>query len=55
MPHLRIFHLKTEDIETIPHAQQPTQIQTVQDIRTTRSGKRYNKKFANKNKNTPNP
>jgi len=47
--------LKTEDIGTIPQAQQPTQIQTVQDIRTTRLGKRYNKKFANKNKNIPKP
>ena len=55
MPHLRIVHLKTEDIGTIPQAQQPTQIQTVQDIRTTRLGKRYNKKFANKNKNIPKP
>ena len=48
MPHLRIVHLKIEDISPILQAQQPTQIQTDQDKRTTRSGKRYNKKFTNK-------
>ena len=55
MPHLRIVHLKTEETGPILQAQQPPQIQIDQDIRTTRSGKRYNKKFINKNKNTPKP
>jgi len=55
MPHLRIVHLKTEDIGPTLQTQQPPQIQSDQDIRTTRSGKRYNKKFTNKNKNTLKP
>ena len=55
MPHLRIVHLKTEDIGPILQAQHPPQIQIDQDIRTTRSGKRYNKKLINKNKNTSKP
>jgi len=55
MPHLRIVHLKTEDIGPTLQTQQPPQIQSDQDIRTTRSGKRYNKKFTNKNKNNLKP
>ena len=55
MPHLRIGHLKTEDTVPTLQVQQPPQIQIDHDIRTTRSGKRYNKKFIIKNKNTPKP